>query len=109
MTKLQSFLERASRELEITIVVPFGLTLRDGVQITAQALLPDLGADKGMIVVNHLDELQGVASELLGLGYGYSVLDEPLTSEEFDLESYVEMFCDWGWGKTNKRKPNWMK
>jgi hypothetical protein len=24
------------------------------------------------------------------------------------LESYVEMFSDWGWGNINERKPDWM-
>jgi len=45
---------------------------------------------------------------LQNMGYGYSVLDDPLHSEEFDLESYVEMFSDWGWGNVNERKPDWM-
>mgnify|MGYP000343441042 CR=1 FL=1 len=109
MTNLQSFLEQACQELGMTIVMPFLLTVREGIQINAQALLPQLGAINGMIIVNHYDELRGIASELPSMGYGYSVLDEPLRSEDFDLESYVEMFSDWGWGKVNERKPDWMK
>ncbi len=61
-----------------------------------------------MIIVNHYDDLLGIASELPRLGYGYSVLDEPLPSEDFDLESYVEMFSHWGWGVSNEGKPDWM-
>lgn len=105
MTKLQSFLQQACQELGMTIVVPFLLTVREGIQINAQALLPELGAPNGMIIVNHHDELRGVASELPSMGYGYSVLDEPLPTEDFDLASYVEMFSDWGWGKINGREP----
>ena len=108
MTNLQTFLQRACQELGLTIVVPFLLTLREGFQINAQALLPQLGASKGMIVVNHYDDLRGISSELQLMGYSYSVLDEPLPSEQFDLESYVEMFSDWGWGDVNERKPDWM-
>ena len=109
MTNLQIFLQRACQELGLTIVTPFLLTVRESIQINAQALLLQLGARKGMIVVNHYDDLRGIASELQGMGYGYSVLDEPLFSEPFDLESHVEMFSDWGWGNFNERKPDWMK
>jgi len=61
-----------------------------------------------MIVVNRLDELKGVESELVNIGYGYSVLDEPSASEEYELDSYVDMFSDWGWGLHNEPKPGWM-
>lgn len=108
MTNLQTFLQHACQELGLTIVVQFVLTVREGFQINAQALLPQLGAPKGMIIVNHYDDLRGISSELQCMGYGYSVLDEPLISEQFDLKSYVEMFSDWGWGNMNERKPGWM-
>ena len=108
MTNLQTFLHRACQELGLTILVPFLLTVRDGIQIKAQALLPQLGAAKGMIIVNRYDDLRGMAQDLQRIGYGYSVLDEPLPAEEFDLESYAELFSDWGWGNVNERKPDWM-
>ena len=108
MTFLQTFLQRACQELGLTIVVPFFLTVRNGVQIDAQVLLPQLGAPKGMIVVNHYDDLCGASSEIQCMGYGYSVLDEPLPSEGFDLETYIELFSDWGWADTNERMPDWM-
>ncbi len=92
----------------MTIVVQFVLTVREGFHINAQALLPQLGASKGMIVVNHYDDLRGISSELQCMGYGYSVLDEPLISEQFDLESFVEMFSEWGWGNSNEMQPGWM-
>lgn len=108
MTKLQSFLQRACNELGLTVVAPVVLTVRENIRINAQALLPQLGAPKGMIIVNNFDELRGVASELQGIGYGYCVLGQPSPLEEFDLESHIEMFCDWGWGKGNEIKPDWM-
>ncbi len=109
MTKLQTYLQQACNELGITLVIPFLLMVREGVQINAQALLPQLGSPKGMIIVSRYDDLCGAASELRSLGYGYSVLDDPLLSEDFDVETYVEMFSEWGWGNTNERKPDWMQ
>ena len=108
MTNLQSFLHRACQELGLTINVPFLLTMCDDIEINAQALLPQLGAPNGMIIVNHYDELCGTVSKLQSMGYSYSVLDDPSPTEKFDLESYIEMFSDWGWGTVNERKPDWM-
>ena len=108
MKNLQSFLQQACQELGLDIVIPFSLNVREGIQIKAQVLLPQLGAANGMIIVNDYEELSGVASELLSMGYGYSILDEPLPSEDYDLESCVEMFSDWGWGNINEGKPDWM-
>ena len=91
------------------IVIPFVLNLRPGLQINAQALLPQLGAQKGMIIVNHWDELGGIATELVNAGYGYSVMDDHSPSEDYDLDTYIEVFSDWGWGACDvERKPDWM-
>jgi hypothetical protein len=109
MTILQVFLQRACQELRLKIIISFRLLVRDGIEIRTQALLPQLGASKGMIVVNHYDELRGIASELSSMGYGYSVIDEPLSHEEFELEDYVETFHDWGWGNVNDGKPEWIR
>lgn len=108
MTKLQTFLQRACHELGLAIIIPFSLNVRDGVTINALALLPQLGWSRGMIIVSRLKDLCGVHSELDGLGYGYSVLSEPMAWEEFDIESHVEMFSDWGWNGDLKGKPSWM-
>ena len=108
MTRLQSFLERACNELGLRIVAPYFLTIREGVQINALALLPDLGASKGMIVVKDFVDLGSAGTELPIMGYGYSVFSEPLTNDSYDLDSYVELFSDWGWGNVNERKPDWM-
>ena len=108
MTRLQSALQHASEDLGLKVVIPFILNLRQGVQINAQALLPQLGAPKGMIVVSRYDDLHGMANELVNDGYGYSVLDDPSPTDDYDLDSYIEMFSDWGWGAINESKPDWM-
>ena len=108
MTNLQLSLERACKELRLRTVMPFFLTTTEGVQITAVALLPDLGASKGMIIVENFEDLRGASVELPEMGYGYSVLDEPLPNESFELDSYKETFSDWGWANTNDPKPDWM-
>jgi hypothetical protein len=107
--KLLQFLRRACAELGLGISSPFILSLRNGIQINALALIPQLGATNGMLIVQSYDDLRGMAHELPSMGYGYSVLDEPSPIEEFDVASYKDMFSDWGWGNLNTAKPEWMK
>ena len=106
MTRLQTELQRAADDLGLGIVVPYVVDVRPGLQIHALALFPQLGAPKGMLIVNSFDDLEGMASELVNNGYGYSVLDDPFT--EYDLRSYIEMFSDWGWIAADV-KPEWME
>lgn len=109
MSRLQDFLRRACRELGLIIVTPFSLYLRDGVRIDAIALLPQLGAQKGMIVLGDVSDLSELASDIVSMGYGYSIMGEPAPSEEFDLESFRDVFLDWGWvAVPGQEKPRWM-
>ncbi len=109
MTRLQSELQRAAQDLGLRIVVPYVLDIRPGLQIHALALLPQIGAQKGMIIVDRFEKLKGLGVELVKDGFGYSVLSDPLPSEEYNLNSYIEMFSEWGWGATNESRPYWIK
>jgi hypothetical protein len=62
-----------------------------------------------MIVVDRFDEIRGNHSELVKAGYGYSVLSNLSPSEDYDLDTYIEMFSDWGWASCNERRPDWMR
>ena len=76
MTRLQAELQRAAHDLGLNIRVPYILDIPPGLRIRALALLPQIGAERGMLIVNSLAELEGMANELVEDGYGYSVLDE---------------------------------
>lgn len=108
MTKRQESLARAGRELNLKIEFSFNVNLPDGRCILADAWLPDLGAPKGIIVVRDYDLLLGAANELIEMGYGFSVLEEPSSNTSYDRNSYVEMFSDWGWAGEEDSKPIWM-
>jgi hypothetical protein len=62
-----------------------------------------------MLLFRTYDEVRDSAQALLDMGYGYSVIDEPLPDEEFYLESFQEMFRDWGWSGKSGGKPAWMR
>lgn len=104
MTRLQSDFAKVCGELGLRLEIPFNLKLPDGCEVTAQVLLPQLGAPRGMIIVTSFSELKGKKTELVNMGFGYSVLDEPRIDEEYNLDSYVEMFSEWGWS-SDEAKP----
>lgn len=109
MTRLQLFLATACELLGIQIDIPFTVVTSVGVEIVAQARIPNFGASRGILVFEQLqqpDELQRRA--LVSSGYGISIYGEPPESEEFDLDSYVEMFVDWGWTGDSSTAPDWI-
>ena len=109
MTNLATRLSRACSALGLRAELGFNLSLGEGIEVHAVARIPDLGAPKGMLVVNSFDEVKNFSQTLINAGYGYSVLSEPSEDEEFHLDSFREMFIDWGWSGEPKYKPQWMK
>jgi len=108
MTRLQSDFAKVCSELGLRIEIPFKLKLVDGCEITAQVLLPQLGASRGTIIVTSFSELKGKEAELAEMGFGYSVLDEPWSDVGYEVEGCIEMFSEWGWASSDEPKPDWM-
>jgi hypothetical protein len=91
------------------MVTQFVLDLRPGLQFRAVALLPQLGAPEGMVIVERSEELAGLGDEVAEAGLGYSVLSDPRPSEEYDLSSFIEMFSEWGRAATDGPRPDWLR
>jgi hypothetical protein len=62
-----------------------------------------------MLIVRDSDDVWDSRDALWNAGYGYSVLDEPAAAAQFDLQSYQEMFSDWGWSGAPDKRPGWME
>ncbi|WP_147292984.1 hypothetical protein [Dyella psychrodurans] len=107
MSKLLSYLETACRELGLQIEIGFVAKTQAG-PIRAEARIRRLGGVNGMLIFSDYSQLREHQSELLTDGYGFSVLDAPLPNETYDLESYIEMFRDWGWAGPEAERPHWM-
>jgi hypothetical protein len=108
MNKMQEHLLRAGSELGLRVIVPFEVCLDSGRKLLAEALLPDLGFPNGMIIGQSSTNFLSICDELKRRGYGYSVYGEPPQTEEFDLESYKEMFMEWGWSGEKAKRPDWI-
>ena len=106
MNRMQEFLARAAQELGVRIFLAHVVVLSNGRQIPTQALFPDLGGTFGTIVFDSPDPES--ERDLIAQGYSISTYLQPPPTEEFDLESYAEMFSEWGWTSNEMQKPPWM-
>lgn len=107
MSRLLEWLKTACLALGLRLDIPFVLDFGGGRAVNAAARVRDIGGTNGMLIVRSYDEVQDLLNELRQAGYGFSVLDEPLPSEDFDLDSFREMFLEWGWAAEESRKPAW--
>ncbi|GLQ97275.1 hypothetical protein [Dyella mobilis] len=107
MSKSLSYLKAACRELGLQIEPGFVIKTQAGA-VQAEARIVHLGSVNGMLIFSNYSQLREHQSELLTGGYGFSVLDTPLHNETYDLESYIEMFRDWGWAGPEAERPEWM-
>lgn len=108
MAELEERLARACRELGLRIELGVTVALPSGARIAAAALLPDLGARRGMLVVRAYDSVKQSLEELRREGWAFSVLEDGRPGAPFDRESYAEMFRDWGWSGPPSARPAWL-
>jgi hypothetical protein len=108
MNRLAEWICRACNQLGLRVEPDFKVVLNGGREFPTIARIPNLGAHNGMLVFASYDDIVDYQNELVESGYAYAVLDEPRQDEDFELESFREMFLDWGWSGDPTDKPHWM-
>lgn len=108
MSALAERLRRACAELGLRAELGFKLTLPNGREVDIDVRLADLGGPNGMLVLRSYDDIEEYAQAIIDMGYGFSVMSDFGRDEGFDIESFREIFADWGWGGAEEDKPAWM-
>lgn len=108
MMRMIEWLERAAESLGLEVERDYEVLIPGERVIRAPVRVLHLGGPKGMLVFDSFDDAKPYANHLVEAGFGYTVLDEPLANEAFDLESYKEMAADWGWAGPSHLKPSWL-
>ena len=108
MSDLLNTLARACAALGLTVENDRVVEIPGGPPLLPLARIPSLGAPNGMLIFRNYDDVRPRAEDLLLANYAYSVLDEPRSGELFDIESFKEMFADWGWSGDPLSRPVWM-
>lgn len=110
MHNFQKRLLIACNDLNLEIYLDHTIRLSSNQELVVPVLIPNLGAENGIIVVTSFDDIRDfekkINMSLAGAGYGYSCLSD--FSGEYDRDSTIEMFSDWGWNGPEKDKPSWM-
>jgi len=82
--------------------------LLDGTSLHPVACIEQLGGPAGMLIFTSFDDVRAQLAGLHQSGYGYSVLSEPRTEDDYDAKGCQDMFSDWGWTDDPMLKPSWM-
>jgi hypothetical protein len=89
--------------LGIEVIAPARVCLA-GNEAQFTALLPQFGAESGMIVDAEWSAIEPHCAALIEAGYGYSCVT---LDHAAGAENVVEILSDWGW-TDNAPKPNWL-
>jgi hypothetical protein len=105
LDSLGSQWQRAALELGIEFQGPYTLVAADGARFEFACLLPQFGAERGMLLGVSYDKV--AAEGAVQAGFGFSYLDAEYPSEPFELSGYIECLRDWGWSAKRENPPNW--
>jgi hypothetical protein len=94
---------RAAKDLGVAIVVPYTLEASQAESYEFACLLPNFGAPNGMLLRTTHDKAASLAAAANGFGVSEMYAETRL---EYDVASYIECLCDWGWVSTDP-PPEW--
>ena len=77
MTKLADWFVEAGAHYGLPVDVDFALHLSDGRQLNSVIRISGVGGDKGMLIFSDYEAIRADTAELLSMGFGYSVMNEP--------------------------------
>jgi len=97
----------AAADLNLSIVSPLTIYLPSGRGLNAPLLLKNFGGSLGTVIFSSQSDLAGAGEELVGMGYGYSVLIPP-RAPEYNRDNFIEMLNEWGWNEEAGPRPSWI-
>ncbi len=106
--RLVKMWQTAAIDLKLEIETPFTLLLSSGEEVKGEILLKNFGATNGMIIIMQYDIVSPFIEEIVSMGYGFSVLDEPSEKEQYLQKDFVEILRDWDWHGEKCNRPTWL-
>ena len=101
------YLVAACSQLGLEIDPAFEVTL-GGISLVVPARVALLGARNGMLVFNEVSAFwPHLADAILEAHFAFTCYEDN-DRDDFELESYIKMFTDWGWSGDPATKPSWM-
>lgn len=102
----------ACRELGIAHIPNFKVATSHGEIIQSEVFIEHFSNPIGIMVFDfsYQADFLPYRAELVEKGYGASFWD--LSSDNrhpFEIENFVEIFCEWGWTGSEDAKPKWIR
>lgn len=94
-SRLVEFWLKAAKDLGLSIEAPYRVEVETGNYIDVLVFVKNIGARKGMLILDDYNAIKSSINLLNNLGYGYSIMNEPLPSEKYSKEEYLEIIEDW--------------
>lgn len=76
--------------------------------IVTPVVLKDFGACKGILLFTDVNIPFNNSENLVGLGYGYSVIEPFESCDDSIVYEAIEILHDWGWSGSTDAKPAWI-
>lgn len=93
----------AGAALNVTVLAPYQITLRDQRVVDVEAFLPDFGSPNGIVLVELEDEAR-TSLIATSLTY-YSMVSSAY--EAFEAQQFIATLNDWGWFGPPDKAPPW--
>jgi hypothetical protein len=90
-----------AQQLGIEAHGPVNVDLPSGGSYEFSVLLPQFGAQAGMLL--HTEYNREACAAATRAGYGFSILDPSSEPNDEALHDYIECLTDWGW--TSQQSP----
>jgi hypothetical protein len=100
--------EKAEKDLNLDIEVPFTVKLNNNIEFSAAFLVRNFGAKNGMLIIRDGNQVSECGNQLHESGYGYCVMRKPKIEGEYNRIAFVDMLSDWGWTGPSNEKPSWI-
>ena len=107
MRPLQASIQKACSLLGLRVEIGFDLDVGEGQVVHAEARIPDLGFQNGMLIFDDWNAVKMHADRIVDVyGFGYSCLWRS-GSESVDIEGWKDIFRDWTWAGAADQIPDW--
>ena len=106
MSGLQLALQQACAKLGLAVDFDRTISLNAHLNITVPAYIVYLGGKNGMLIFTDMAIAWSNRMAIRAAGYGYTVLEDRPIGHVLDMDSFKDMFRDWGWSGPAELKPS---
>jgi hypothetical protein len=95
-------------DLGLVLLERHSVRMESGDVVVALMLVKNFGGIAGTLIFNDHSLVSKHLPQLVQLGFGYSILEEPRENAVYNKENIIEILSEWGWTGPANESPNWI-